>query len=72
MQPSKVETIGNENLLATTARDIRLWSSIDYILNIKYTVNNVKMTTVMCGIVKVNNKVTKWYQQGLMPSLLII
>ena len=32
-QPSKVETIGNANLLATTVSDIGLQPSIDYAKN---------------------------------------
>ena len=56
---SKVETIGNANLLATTVSDIGLWPSINYMTNIK-AVANIKMATVMCGTIKVIYKVTGW------------
>ena len=56
VQPSKVETIGKANLLATIVSDIRLRSSIiDYAKHkASYieAVNNVKMVTVMCSTIR--------------------
>ena len=48
-QTSKIETISNTNLLATTVSDIRLWPSIDHAV---IEAVNVKMATVMCDTVK--------------------
>ena len=62
-QPSKVETIGNANLLTTTVSDIRLQPSIDYDkhkASQRLLICNIKLAIVMCGTAKVNYMITGW------------
>ena len=57
--------------VATRVSIIKFRPSIDYAKHkesILEAVNNLKMATVMCGIIKVNYKLTGWYQQGLIAD----